>query len=463
MIDLKKVVLLSSLPALPQYVDPASPTLLPLDIYGTTTSIEDAGLVVQRSMLPGGIRLITQQVPGALSTSLGMWFSVGSRDEGPGEGGVSHFLEHLLFKGTPTRSSFDIAEAFDAVGADSNAATTKESTYYWAHMVASDLPELLPVLTDMVSDSVISDGDVEVERGVILDELAMSEDSPGEVAADAFSRAIYGNSDLGRPIGGTSASVADMAPQTIRDLYHRRYSTSDLVVSAAGGVDHEELAERLLAALNRSAWAHLLDDNPHPQRRNNRLHDFSGALEPFETQIIIKRDIEQSHTVVGGPWLPALDPAAPASAVTLSLLGGGMSSRLFQEIREKRGLAYTTYAFTGAYSGAGHFGMYAGCAPKNLEEVQKVMWGEVERLAEEGPTDAELKRTKGQMRGGVTLGLEDMGSRMSRLARAEMFGELVSVTDALARVDAVGPEDVKEMATQMAEAPRSTAIVTSND
>ncbi len=448
---------------LPQYVDPASPTPLPLDTFGTTSSIEDSGLEVRRSLLPGGIRLITQDMPGAMSTSVGMWFSVGSRDEGPGEGGVSHFLEHLLFKGTKKRTSFQIAEAFDGVGADSNAATTKEFTYYWSHMVASDLPELLPVLADMVADSVISDEDVEVERGVILDELAMSEDSPAEVAADAFSRAIYGNSDLGRPIGGTSRSVQDLDPQTIRDLYRRRYSTSDLVVSAAGKVSHEELTDRLLEALSSSAWADLLEENPRSQRRNNRAHDFSGALEPFEKRLLIQRDIEQAHTVVGGPWLPALDPAATASGVTLSLLGGGMSSRLFQEIREKRGLAYTTYAFAGAYSGAGHFGMYAGCAPRNLEEVQKVMWGEVEKLAEHGPTDAELKRTKGQMRGAVTLGLEDTGSRMSRLARAEMVGELTSVSDALARVEAVGPQDVKEIATRMAQAERSTAIVTSND
>ncbi|WP_242491731.1 M16 family metallopeptidase [Actinomyces minihominis] len=450
------------MPSLPQYVDPATPTTLTLGGAPSTSTIEDSGLEIERSILPGGIRLITQQIPGALSASLGMWVAVGSRDEGPGEGGISHFLEHLLFKGTTKRSAFEIAEAFDAVGAESNAATTKEATYYWAHMVADDLPELLPVLTDMVTDSVISDEDVEVERGVILDELAMSDDSPSEVAGELFARAVYGDSELGRPIGGTRDSVEGMAAQKIRDLYHRKYGTDDLIVSVAGDVDHGRVRDQLLEAMSNSPWAAQLAEPIEPKRRvPSTLMVASGGSHQRNLKIV--RDIEQAHLLVGGPWLRALDPAGPASSVTFNLLGGGMSSRLFQEIREKRGLAYSTYAFPSAYSDAGYFALYAGCAPRHLAEVEKVMWGEVEKLAEFGPTDKELLRSRGQIRGGVTLNLEDPSSRMSRLARSELVGELVSVSDALARIDAVQKEDVQEIARQMLGAVRSSAIVSSND
>ena len=450
------------MPSLPRYVDPATPTPLPLGPSSATSVIDDSGLEIRRSILPGGVRLITEAIPGALSASLGMWVAVGSRDEGPGEGGISHFLEHLLFKGTHVRSSFDIAEAFDAVGAESNAATTKEATYYWAHMVADDLPALLPVLTDMVTDSVISDHDVEVERGVILDELAMGEDSPPDVVGEAFARAIYGGSQLGRPIGGTRQSVEAMDPGKIRDLYHRKYGTDDLIVSVAGAVDHDELADRLQAALAGSPWSEQLATNNLPRRRTPSKPGPAASTD-HERHLVLKRDIEQAHVIVGGPWLAALDPAGPASGVALNLLGGGMSSRLFQEIREKRGLAYSTYAFSSAYSDSGSFAMYAGCAPRNLSEVQKVMWGELEKLADKGPSDKELSRSKGQIRGGVTLNLEDTGSRMSRLARAELVGELTSVSDALARIDAVHGEDVQAVARLMLETNSASAIVSSND
>ncbi len=447
---------------LPRYVDPAQPIPLPLGPTSGPSTIDDSGLPIQRSILPGGVRLITQELPGALSASVGLWVAVGSRDEGVGEGGISHFLEHLLFKGTRRRSAFEIAEAFDARGAESNAATTKEATFYWSHMVASDLPTLLPVLVDMVTDSVISDKDVNVERGVILDELAMSEDSPMEVTAEAFARAVFGNTELGRPIGGTKASVAEMPAERIRDLYHRTYSTSDLVVSVSGAVDHEEVSGLLLGALAESPWASLLDHQVVPTRRTPSAQMTAPSTD-HARHLRVQRPLEQAHLMVGGPWLRALDPAAPASSVTLNLLGGGMSSRLFQEIREKRGLAYSTYAYASTYSDAGSFALYAGCAPKNLEEVRKVMWGEVEKLADHGPSMKELARSKGQIRGGVTLNLEDTVSRMSRLARAELVGQITSVSDALARIDAVHVEDVKEMARRMLESERTSAIVSPSD
>lgn len=445
------------LAALPRYVDPARPVPLPLGPAPQTESIDDSGLEVKRSILPGGVRLITQEIPGALSASVGLWVAVGSRDEGAGEGGISHFLEHLLFKGTRRRSALEIAESFDAVGAESNAATRKESTCYWSHMVASDLPELLPILVDMVTDSVITDEDVDVERGVILDELAMSEDTPPEVAGEAFARAVFGDGELGRPVGGTKESVQNMAPERIRELYHRAYSSADLVVSVAGAVGHDDLHRRVLEALSASPWETQLTADRLPTRRPDSAPQ--ARVDAHSRHLRLARPIEQSQVVVGGPWLRSLDPAGPASSVTLAILGGGMSSRLFQEIREKRGLAYSTYAFGAAYADTGNFAMYAGCSPDKVDEVQKVMWGEVEKLATAGPSAKELQRAKGQIRGGVTLNLEDTASRMSRLAHAELVGELIPLADSLARIDAVQEEDVREMATRMINAERASAIV----
>ncbi len=439
------------------YTDPAHPVFLPLANPGETTTIDDAGSLIRRSILPGGVRLITQEVPGALSVAISLGVAVGSRDETPQEGGISHFLEHLLFKGTRARSAFQIAQSFDKVGAESNASTAKESTFYWAHMVADDLPRLLPVLVDMVSDSIIAEEDVKVEMGVILDELAMSEDTPHEVVSEAFARAVYGDSGLGRPVGGTTESVRSQSAKTIRRLYLDRYRPDTLVVSAAGSVDHDELADQLNALLSGSSWGGQLGSStpPAPRRQGTWLRQ-DGA----PATIVLERDVEQALIISGGPWLPALDPGMYASAVTLNVLGGGMSSRLFQEIRERRGLAYSTYAFAGAHVGAGQFGLFAGCSPAHIGEVRDVMWAEVEKLAAHGPTEEELARVKGQVRGATTLRLEEMTSRMWRLAEAELMGQIVTVTDAIARIDGVEARDVQEMAARMVAAPRREAVVT---
>lgn len=414
-------------------------------------------------------------MPGNLSTSVGFWFEAGSRDETASEAGVSHFLEHLMFKGTKKRSAFEIAETFDAVGAMSNAATSKETTYYWSHMVADDQAALVPVLADMVSDSLLRDEDIEVERSVILDELAMRDDNPVDVASEAFSRAVFGNAPLGRPVGGTAASVSALTPEMLRRLYANKYSTSNLVVAVAGNVDHAVMAQMVVDALQDSPWAGQLGvSTPNAKRNVNiaRLKGTSGGvvpdgdstlLEDLDRNIWERRDVEQANIITGAQWMGALDPKLPASSMTLNILGGGMSSRLFQEIREKRGLAYSTYSFAPAYFDTGYFGLYSGCAPSNLAEVEKLLWNEVEKLAEEGPSDWEVERAKGQMRGSVTLGLENSGARMSRLARSEMVGQFLTVDDALLRVEAVTKKDVQQTAQQMLAAPRSTAVVTTND
>lgn len=422
-----------------------------------TAELTDGPLTVKRSILPGGIRVITEEVPGTRAASLGFWVRAGSRDEGRAQAGASHFLEHLLFKGTSSRSALQIAEAFDSVGGDSNAATSKETTHYWAKVLDSDAAMALETLTDMVTSSMLRDEDVETERGVILDELAMVEDSPPEVAHEAFSAALFGEAPLGRPVGGTTESVRAISADQIRDLYRTQYQSGNLVVAAAGSVDHDEVAEALVEALGRTDW------DRDPQAPSWARAETGGAGPAAFEQKTVRRDVEQAHLLVGSSWLEAANDARATSNVLLTILGGGMSSRLFQEVREKRGLAYSTYAFDVAYSDTGYFALYAGCAPENLAEVEKIMWGEAEKLAAGEFSERELERAKGQLRGALALGLEDSGARMARLARAEIMGRFLSVDAALGRLEAVQKADVTDLAARMVEGPRARGIVTGKD
>lgn len=438
--------------------DPATPVQLPLE--GTIAgpqNIDDGPLSVLRTILPGGVRLLTEAIPGTRTATVGFFVAAGSRDETREQAGASHFLEHLLFKGTHKRTALDIAMAFDSVGAESNAATSKETTHYWAKVLDSDAPMAIETLTDMVTSSILANADVETERTVILDELAMSEDSPPTVAHEAFSLAVFGDTSLGRPVGGSVESVSALEPQLIRDLYQTRYGSRALVVCAAGNVKHEQVQEQIEEALASTHWDRAAGAVPEPRRATTTSS--KPAWDRHNHEVFIKRDIEQAHIVVGGPWLKSTDDEKYLSSVLLTVLGGGVSSRLFQEIREKRGLAYTTYAFETSYADSGTFGMYAGCAPSKHAEVEKIMWGEVEKLAGGDLTADELERAKGQLRGGIALGLEDSGARMARLARSELLGRFVSVDGALARISSVQVEDVTALAGRMLSEPRARAVV----
>ena len=297
------------------YRDPATIVDLPLVPDSAPEAqlvIPDGNLTIKRSILPGGVRLLTQTMAGSESTAIGFWFGVGSRDESPNDAGVSHFLEHLLFKGTGELSALDIARRFDGVGADWNAATTMESTYYWSHMVDTDVPTLLPTLVQMVTDAALRQRDVDIERGVILDELAMAEDSSSDVLFQNYAALLYPDASLGRPVGGTPTTVLSMGRDTIADIYRDRYRPRTLVVAVAGAVNHDQFAEMLLDALEDSPWQ-LNGDSPAPRRTNDLVTDLSlrdpkgGAR-----NMVIEREVEQAHVVVGGPHLPASDPLAPS-------------------------------------------------------------------------------------------------------------------------------------------------------
>ena len=423
---------------------------------GTELHLTDDGATLRRSILPGGVRVITESVPGLRSTSLGMWFGVGSRDEVAGQEGSTHFLEHLMFKGTAARSAREIAEAFDFIGGESNAATSKEHTSYYARVLAPDGMAALDVLADMVTSSLLEPTDVETERGVIVSELADAADDPADVAQEAFARAAFGeDTPLGRPIGGTNETVTAVPRDAVWEHYKRTYASDTLVVAAAGAVDHDEVCERVLADLAAAGW----DASPDAVPRERRFE-----VEPFAPldvhDITVPRESEQSHLYLTCQGIAVRDERRWAMSVLTTILGGGMSSRLFQEVREKRGLAYTTYAFDASYAGTGALGLYAGCAPQAVDEVCSVMVGEFERLAADGVTDRELARARGQIRGAMVLGGEDSLARMGRLGRSEVVtGRLRSMEENLRLLDAVSGEEVRRLAEWLVGLERARVLV----
>lgn len=422
----------------------------------TSEVLESGEAEVRRTVTPSGVRIISQHVPAVRSIGLSMWVPVGSRDETPEVAGSTHFLEHLLFKGTQRRSAYDIAEAFDRVGGESNAETGRESTNYWARILSDNLPMAVDVLTDMVADSRIDEMDFATERGVILDELAMAQDSPTENVHDAFQLAVHGDTALGRSIGGTPEVIRKVSRDSVVSHYRRHYAPSSLIVAAAGDVEHERLVGLVEEALEASSWkdaVHQVND-PRPRRSTEALPE-----RDHEWEVVKHREVEQAHLVIGSRGLRILDEDRPVMSVLLAVLGGSMSSRLFQEVREKRGLAYTTYAFDTAYADTGCFGMYAGTSAANVSEVEVIMRAQLEDLAANGPTEAELERVRGQIRGGVALGLEDTGSRMARLGRAEVVGRYWRIEESLAAFEAVSREDVARLAQELASRTPARALV----
>ena len=422
----------------------------------TELHLVDDGAILRRSIRPGGVRVVTESVPGLRSAALGAWFGVGSCDEAAGQEGSTHFLEHLLFKGTASRDARAIAEAFDLIGGESNAATAKEHTSYYARVQGKDVGTALDVVTDMVTSSLLDPADVETERGVIVSELADAADDPVDVAQEAFSRAAFGESTpLGRPIGGTYETVTAVPRDAVWEHYRRTYSSDSLVVAVAGAVDHDEVCERVAADLAAAGWDTCATAVPRPRRFETEP---LTALTVHDVTVV--RDTEQAHVYLTCQGIPARDERRWTMSVLTTILGGGMSSRLFQEVREKRGLAYSTFAFDTSYAGAGAFGMYAGCAPRDVTEVCALMSGELERLAADGVTEREMTRARGQIRGAMVLGGEDSLARMGRLGRAEVTtGRLRSMEENLRLLEAVTAEQVRELAAWLASHERARALV----
>ena len=426
------------------------------------TAGQAGAALVRRSVLPGGVRVLTERMPGLRSATVGAWVGVGSRDETSGHFGSTHFLEHLLFKGTARRTAMDIAEAFDAVGGEANAATGKEDTCYYARVLDNDVPMAVDVISDMITSARLDADELETERGVILEELAMNDDDPSDVAHDEFAATVLGQHPLGRPIGGTPATIRAVPQDAVLEHYRWHYRPATLVVTAAGGIDHDELVGQIADGLAAGGWNMADEASPNPRRAAaaHALPVGTQGIPALGAERSIRRPTEQANVILGGVGLTATDPRRFVLSVLNTVLGGGMSSRLFQEIRERRGLAYSTYSFSSSHADTGIFGLYAGCTPAKVDEVTALLVLELEKLADAGVEAAELERSIGQLSGSLVLGLEDSGSRMTRLGRAELVhGELLSLDETLERVRAVTAADVQALAAELAKAPRSVVRV----
>jgi predicted Zn-dependent peptidase len=420
----------------------------------TLLSAEDGGAQVRRTVLPGGLRVVTEAMPGVRSASVGVWVAIGSRDESPRLSGASHFLEHLLFKGTPTRSALDISCELDEVGGEFNAFTAKEYTCFHARVLDEDLPLAVDVLGDMVTSSTLERADVEAEREVILDEIAMHDDDPDDVVGNLFSEKAWGTSPIGRPIAGTAESIRALTRAQIRGYYRRRYVATNMVVAVAGNIDHASVVRQVRKAFSRNDFLADTDARPAPVRRGDRSRPTATG------DVVVSRPFEQVNLVLGVNGLVRTDERRYALGVLNAALGGGTSSRLFQEVREQRGLAYSVYSYASHYSDAGTFAVAVGCLPTKVTEVLRVVRSELERLARDGISPEELQRGQGQLRGGLVLSLEDSGSRMSRIAKAELlYDELPSIDDVLDRVAEVTLEDVNALAASLFAQGQTLAVV----
>ncbi|MEU9099342.1 pitrilysin family protein [Streptomyces sp. NPDC048361] len=396
---------------------------------------------VRRTTLPGGLRVVTETLPSVRSATFGIWVQVGSRDETPTLNGATHYLEHLLFKGTRKRSALDISSALDAVGGEMNAFTAKEYTCYYARVLDTDLPLAIDVVCDMLTDSLILAEDIDAERGVILEEIAMTEDDPGDCVHDLFAHTMLGDTPLGRPVLGTVDTINALTQAQISRFYKKHYDPRHLVVAAAGNVDHATVVRQVRKAFEKAGALSRTDAVPLAPRSGSRTLKAAGRLEH------LNRRTEQAHVVLGMPGLARTDERRWALGVLNTALGGGMSSRLFQEVREKRGLAYSVYSYTSGFADCGLFGVYAGCRPSQVHDVLKICRDELDRVANEGLPDDEIARAVGQLSGSTVLGLEDTGALMNRIGKSELcWGEQMSVDDMLARIAEVTPDDIRAVA-----------------
>lgn len=403
------------------------------------------------SELPGGLRLITESMPGARSVSVGIWVGVGSIDEQPAQAGASHFLEHLLFKGTRRRSSAEISNAIDAVGGELNAFTSHEYTCYHAHVLAADAALAVDVVADVVLHALIAESDVDVERQVILEEIAMREDDPVDTLADTFSTAVFPHGPLGRPVAGSVATVEAMTRRQIRGYYQRRYRPEGMVVAIAGRVGHQDALEWVRAAFGSTTASSAT--------KASRLRSQQPTRGSSGRFLVLQRDTEQAHLSVGMRGLNRADQRIHALAVLSTALGGGSSSRLFRAIREERGLVYSCYTDIATYASAGSFSVDLACQPDSLAAATEVLADEL-RLVRSGLTDAEMVRAKGQLIGSTTLELEDCESRMHRIGRRLLtrgdYRPLQADVDAIA---AVTGDDVRALLGDLFDRPLSAALL----
>jgi len=412
---------------------------------------EDTTAAVRRTELPGGLRVVTEHIPSVHSASVGVWVGVGSRDEGRTVAGAAHFLEHLLFKATPSRTAVQIAQAVDAVGGELNAFTSREHTCYYAHVLDTDLELAVDLVADVVLRGRCLVDDVEVERDVVLEEIAMRDDDPEDTLGDVFLSAMFGEHPVGRPVIGSVESISAMTRDQLHSFHVRRYTPDRMVVAVAGNVDHDEVVGLVREHFGR----HLVRGRgPVPPRKGG------GRVSGRPSLQLIRRDAEQTHLSLGVRTPGRHWDHRWALSVLNSALGGGLSSRLFQQIREERGLAYSVYSTVDTFADSGALSIYAGCQPERFDEVVRVTTDVLAEVARDGITADECRIAKGSLRGGLVLGLEDSGSRMHRIGRSELnYGMHRSIPDTLAKIEAVTLEEVNAVARQLLRRQFGAAVL----
>jgi predicted Zn-dependent peptidase len=397
---------------------------------------------VNLTKLPSGLTIVTDSMPHLETAALGVWTGVGGRDEQANEHGVSHFLEHMAFKGTKTRSSRQIVEEIENVGGDLNAATSTETTAYYARVLKADVPLALDVLSDILANPVFEPEEVEKEKSVIEQEIGAAQDTPDDVIFEHMSELAFPGQPMGRSLLGTAESLKKFTDETLHGYLAKHYRGPDMVVAAAGAVDHEMVTE---ASRRFAKFSGPSAPPPAPAK-------FGGGSR------IVRRDLEQAHLTFGIEGLSQTDPALFSLQVFSNILGGGMSSRLFQEVREKRGLCYSIYTFHMPYSDTGFFGLYTGTDPADAPEMMDVVVDQM-RAAADTLTETEVQRAKAQMKAGLLMALESCGARAEQLARhILMFGRPLTNTEMVARIDNVSLESTRA-AGQALMARGSPAVV----
>jgi predicted Zn-dependent peptidase len=391
---------------------------------------------MQSTRLPNGVRVLSERLPDLASVTVGIWVENGSRYEHDDQAGISHFLEHLFFKGTERRTAAQIAEEIDAVGGVLNAFTGKEYTCYYAKVLREQLPLALDLLADIFTRSRFASEEIERERSVIVQEISEVEDRPDDYVHELFNLAFWPGHPLARPIAGTAETVSRLRREDFLRFLDARYRPNRVLIAAAGDLSHEHLIDvvgRNLGALD--GRTPTLDGRPPDARPGLSVHE---------------KDLEQVHLCLGTPGISQTDPQRYAAHLLNLALGGGMSSRLFQEIRERRGKAYTVYSFLASYLDAGYTGVYVGTASEWVREVVEVIRTELERVGREGLSPDELGRVKTQMKGSILLGLETSDSRMSRIAKNAIYFERdIPLDEVAAAVDSVTNDDILRVARQL--------------
>ncbi len=399
-----------------------------------------------KTVLKNGVRIVSEEIPGVRSVAVGFWIGTGSRLEEKEDAGISHMIEHILFKGTKKRTAKQIAESIESLGGQLNAFTSKEYTCYYARVLDEHLPLAIDVLSDMYFSSLFRTEDIEREKKVIQEEIRMYEDTPDEIIHDLFSQTIWDGHPLGRPVIGTRESVSGLTKEKILAFYQRYYNPSNLVLAFAGNLRHEQVLELVEANFSES-----------------NQEQFTPEMEPPETKAVFKafvRPLEQAQMCLGVPAVSQYDERIYPLQVLNNILGGGASSRLFQKIREERGLVYSVYSYYTTFHDTGLFTIYAGTNPSNISEILELIWHEINQIVRKGITDVELTRTKEQIKGSLLLASESVIHRMHRLGKSELLhNRLITPEEILQKISLVTRDDVRNLAAELLEPSRYALVV----